>query len=127
MSRAGLILLMASLSGCNVLDALVPQECVDMIHPGIEVEVRDANNGAPAARGAIGFVASGTNVYPLEGVPLAVGTSLVMTSFNGPGTYSVVVQKEGYQDWDTSNIRVRADGPCAVETVRLQAELLRVQ
>ncbi len=41
-----------------------------------------------------------------------------------PGTYTVVILKDGYQTWKKEDVRVRAD-ECHVRTVSLTAELIR--
>jgi hypothetical protein len=122
MSRAGLILLAASLSGCNVLDALVPQECVEMIYPGIEVEVRDARTGAPAAFNASGTARDKEDTYPLDVGSRDAETALQMIAFTPAGVYDLVIKKPGYQDWIATNVRVR-QGECTVETEHLEARL----
>lgn len=111
------------LGSCNVLGTA----CPDAERPGIELEIRDARTGAPAAAGATAVAHDDDKTYPFEADrPLGDSTALVLSAFTEPGVYDVVIQKAGYRDWTASNVRVRKDGECYVRTVHLQAQLQRV-
>jgi hypothetical protein len=123
MIRPGIaVLITLSLSGCNVLDALVPRECGEMIDPGFEIEVRDARTGAPAAFDASGTARGEEDTYPIETGSRDAETALLMTGFTPAGVYDVIVTKPGYQAWIATDVRVR-QGECTVETTQLEARL----
>ena len=107
-----------------------PVGCGAGVYPAVHVFVRDAMTGAPAAEGAAGTIRDGEYVealrvhatdYPqgpdMPGRPLSLAAGI-----GRPGTYTVSIEKDGYQPWEVSGIRAR-NGPCGVETVVLTAHL----
>lgn len=102
--------------------------CTDILVAGLEVEVRDAVTGEPAAFGARGEIRDGSYVEMLqvEGFgTIDTATALMLVgAWERPGVYSVVVRKEGYRDWTVSGIVVEADA-CHVLRVVVQAALER--
>jgi hypothetical protein len=100
--------------------------CHTGIFPAINVEVRDALTGEPAASGAVGTLRDGTFSETLremgwtaEGQVLSLGGAE-----ERPGRYTVRIEKEGYEAWERTNVHARGN-TCGVVTVRLQAELVR--
>jgi hypothetical protein len=97
--------------------------CPAIARPAIEVDVRDADTGAPAANGASGEVREGTFVEALEVLPSTSGDALTMVgAWERPGEYTVLVQKPGHRQWTADDVRVTR-GLCNVETVKLIANL----
>lgn len=104
--------------------------CLAVVLPAIEVEVRDAATGRPAAGGARGAVQDGGYVDSLRvvgwtGPGIHDSTAHRMAAaYERAGTYAVQIQKPGYETWQASGVRVRRV-TCGVETRRLQAELVQ--
>lgn len=115
------VLLPATLSGCDILD---PGVCTTDVQPAIVVEVRDAATQAPAASGATGVARDGSFADPLRAYDLGENALKLRGADERPGTYTVTVDKPGYQQWKQENVRVR-DGRCHPQTVTLQASLVR--
>jgi hypothetical protein len=105
-------------------DGLEPA-CLPVVRPGIEVEVRDALTEEFRADSARGVAQDRAYVDSLvivrhswpQNVPSALGGA-----WDRPGTYSVRIERNGYQRWDTSGVRVQAD-QCGASTVQLVARL----
>jgi hypothetical protein len=114
--------LMLASGACR--DGLEPA-CLPVAHPGIEVEVRDMLTEefrADSARGMVqdGAYADSLVIVRLDGpqsMPSALGAA-----WDRPGIYSVRIERNGYQQWDTSGVRVQAD-QCGASTVQLVARL----
>ncbi len=96
--------------------------CPAVLMPGIVVEVKDSQSGAPLAQGARGAIHDGAFVDSLK--PYEAGLSL-QAAFERPGTYAVEVQRTGYKTWTASDVRVTSQ-QCGVKTVRLLAALVAV-
>lgn len=114
--------LMLSTAACG--DSSGPV-CLPVERLAVEVEVRDAQTGALRADSARGVAQDGTFTDSLlivryEGadiVPAALGGA-----YGRPGTYTLRIERPGYQLWDTAGVRVLAD-ECGPITVRLLARL----
>lgn len=115
------VLLPAALSGCEIFD---PGVCTTDVQPAILVQVRDAATQAPAASGATGVLRDGSFSDIMQADPGENALEL-RGAEERPGTYTVTVDKPGYQQWTQDGVRVR-DGGCHVQTVTLQANLVRV-
>jgi hypothetical protein len=115
------VLLPSILSGCDITD---PGVCTTDVQPAIIVQVRDAATQAPIASGATGAVRDGSFTASLR--PLDVGENALELAGaeERPGTYTVTVDKPGYQQWEQERVRVR-DARCHVRTVTLQANLVQ--
>ena len=106
-------------------DSLEPA-CPPVVRPAVEVEVRDSQTGVFRADSARGVVRDGAYADSLvvvrnhgaQSVPAALGVA-----FDRPGSYSVRIERGGYQLWDTVGIHVLADR-CGAVTVHLVAHLL---
>jgi len=104
--------------------------CTGSYEPALDVFVLDARTNAPAAEGAIVTVRDGNYTETLRTYrfyrPEPPDTVEVALSFAGaferPGTYTVRVEKAGYEPWEIRNVRVRED-ECHVITRRLEANL----
>jgi hypothetical protein len=114
--------LMLSTAACG--DSSGPV-CLPVERLAVEVEVRDAQTGALRADSARGVAQDGTFTDSLlivryEGadiVPAALGGA-----YGRPGTYTLRIERPGYQLWDTAGVRVIAD-ECGPITVHLLARL----
>jgi len=100
--------------------------CTFEARAGINLQVRDATTGAPAACGATGEIREGDLVELVTLSETRCATFPDSLSFAGAweraGTYTVVVKKPGYQDWVKEEVVVM-EGACHVQTVTLQANL----
>jgi len=122
----GLILGSAALVGCSPANIVCPQ----IAAPAILLEVREDGTGAPAANGARGVVEDGGYVDSLRVVgwsgPPAPETELYMAAaFDRPGTYSVRLEKAGYQTWIRTNIVVGTDD-CGTQQVQFATKLVPI-
>jgi hypothetical protein len=112
--------------------------CTESIEPAVEVEVRDAATGAPAACNALLIVREGAYVdsaaynnydrhFPADttrGCEREPDLLRLTAADERAGTYTVRVEKPGYAAWERAGVRARA-GECHVETVRLEVLLER--
>ena len=124
MKRPTLLVLIVSLltlTACS--DGMI---CTASVEPGVVVEIRDAVDDVPLAAGAAGWVREGTFNDSLRAYGVTEGGTLVSRAAadEREGTYAVEVSHPGYATWAQSGVRVKSDG-CHVETVRLQARLVR--
>jgi len=124
MTRIPLIVpaaLMLSTAACA--DGLEP--CLPIERLAVEVEVRDAQTEEFRADSARGVAQDGTYTDSLlivryhgaDIVPAALGGA-----YGRPGTYTLRVERAGYQPWDTVGVHVQADR-CGPITVQLVARL----
>jgi len=121
------VALATCLLGCESAEDFV---CGAAVLRGIEVEVRDADTGTPAAEDAQGVITDGLYTESLRLVGWGSGPTPSPLVLGGaderPGTYTVTITKPGYQPWIRTGVQV-IEGPCNVQTVRLQAQLERSQ
>lgn len=100
--------------------------CTGDIRPAIEVEIRDAESGAPLAAEARGVVRDGTFVDSLRPARSLSSdpASLLSRQAAGerPGVYNVEVQRTGYRTWTAGGVPVGRDA-CHVRTRTLRADL----
>lgn len=98
--------------------------CTTEARAGIQVDVRDATTGEPAADGAIAYAQEGAYVDTLRTFPSLPpqASSMMVGVYERPGVYTVVVRKSGYRQWVQSNVIVTKD-ECHVITVQLQVRL----
>ncbi|HEX6373976.1 MAG TPA: hypothetical protein VF006_33920 [Longimicrobium sp.] len=115
------VLLPAALSGCDLTD---PRVCTTEARPAIVVQVRDAATHAPAASGATGVVRDGSITAQLQLADPGENALELRGADERPGMYTVTIDKPGYQQWRQERVRAR-DGGCHVQTVTLQASLVR--
>jgi hypothetical protein len=105
--------------------------CAASVSPAIIVVIKDAETGAPAAEGAVGTIRDGTYAETLQVYvttsptpPETIGTPLSLSGGVGrPGTYTVRVEKPGYQAWERMGVRARPAQCGVVSTVNLVADL----
>jgi hypothetical protein len=114
--------LMLSAAACG--DGLEPV-CLPVERPAVEVEVRDVHTEEFRADSARGVAQDGTYTDSLlivryhgaEITPAALGGA-----YGRAGTYTVRIERVGYQPWDTVGVHVLADR-CGPLTVQLVARL----
>jgi hypothetical protein len=122
--RCAALVLMASVGGCRSATA-GGSACTTEVVPGIAVAVRDQATGAPAATGAVGTITSGTYSERMRLIGSDNGEPLVLGGADErEGTYTVRIEKTGYQPWEQSNVRVRQD-ICHVITAEILANLVK--
>ncbi len=123
----GLLLLAGS--GCS--DSTSPGLiCTGEWVPGITVEVVDGATGHPAACGSTVWIIEGdyaeiAESYCIEGVPESLQDPYARGAWERPGTYTVLVIREGFSPWSRTEIEVGSDR-CHVEQVALEAVLERL-
>lgn len=112
--------LLVAVAGCVVT-------CPTVASPSIDVEVREAGSGRPAASGALGLVFRGTVVVDTLRSYAENDTSAVtLTSWGiGTGRYRVTIERPGFEIWTRDNVDVlAARGDCGgVRTTHLRADL----
>lgn len=111
-----------------VLAEPIDRICTASIEPGIVVRVIDAATRHPIGDRAVGTVKDGTYVDSL--VPYgSSGMTGQLVSLRAaderPGTYTVYVERPGYQAWSLSGVEVER-GECHVRTVQVDAPLERL-
>ena len=127
MVRAVLCMLgCAVASGCNLADVSCPQ----IAAPAVLLQIREAGTGFPAADGARGIVQDGTYSDSLRVVawepPAAPDTKLYMAAaFDRPGTYSVTLEKQGYQTFQQAGVVVGTN-ECGTEQAQITVMLVPV-
>lgn len=92
--------------------------------PPIKVEIRDAEFRLPAAQGSTVTFRAGRQVAVAR--PAMDGQFEVVATSGGPGTYSVVVQKDDYEDWVRNGVRVPGNQCGVAKSVVLRAYLKRI-
>ena len=98
-------------------DLLGPRVCNTIALPAISLDVRDSVTDATITEGFRAIARDGTFADTALFPPPQL-------AHERAGTYTVTVEKEGYQTWSRTGIRVR-DGECHVRTVDLVARLKR--
>lgn len=127
MKRWGAVMMAAmALSACSDEGQLGPP-CSDEARAGIIVTVRDAQTGEALADSALGLAYEGTFVDTLRQIPRlpVFNLSELVGVYERPGIYTVVIRRQGYQEWMQTNVVVKRD-ECHVIPVALLALLERV-
>jgi hypothetical protein len=100
--------------------------CTLSVEPAVEVEVRDAVTGEYLAATPRGIAFENTYQDSLQVWGMTADVPQRVTSLAGaserPGIYSVHLEADGYQPWDTAGVRV-TDGDCHVRIVRFIAAM----
>lgn len=106
--------------------ALSPVACTAQFVYGLQIEVREADGGAPAAQGAVATVTDGDYVEvaagPVSGFPEAL---VIGAAGERAGTYDIEVARDGFETWDTTGVVVEED-ICHVITERVPVLLTRL-
>ena len=92
--------------------------------PAVLVDVRDSGTNVPAAFGALGVVRDHDFIDSLRPfLDDSSGSALVLAAAAGrPGTYTVSVERRGFQVWTAEDVVVDAES-CPVTSVTLYASL----
>jgi len=119
-TKASLILLVLGAAACSPS----APNCDLQALPGIVITLTEAPSGGPpvSSRAEITVSAAGGYVesVTVEGTQVPGPHTLAEER---AGVYDVLIQAEGYQEWNASSVRVR-QGVCHVETVELAAALV---
>jgi hypothetical protein len=99
-----------------------PIVCDASARAGITVTIKDAETLVPLAANARGVVRDGAYVDSL----VLVAPDTRAAAFERAGTYSVEVRLTGYQNFNTSGVRVTA-GTCHVNAVVVPALLVKLR
>ena len=111
--RTGLVTAgIAVLAGCDVFG---PRLCNESRRIGITVTVRDSITGAPLTEGVRVIARDGIFADTADADAFSLAEER-------PGSYTVTVEKEGYQPWSRDDIRV-IRGECHGQRVELVALL----
>ena len=104
-----------------------PGACLANVEPGVEVEVRDAVSDDFLSVVPLGVVREGTyqdslriQATTLDDPPRVV---TLAAADERSGRYTVHINAEGYQAWDTAGVNV-AQGDCHVQTAQFTARLI---
>ena len=105
--------------------------CTGDAIPGILIRVRDGNTLAPAAHGVRGVVQDGEYSDSLRvtrwiGSVDSANAIGVSAARERVGRYTVHMERDGYQSWDTAGILVTR-GMCHVVTAELNVNLQPLQ
>lgn len=98
--------------------------CPASAEPAIIVEVRNAATGVPEARGVDGTLREESYTDSLRVVEeTEAGTpSALAGGFERGGTYTIRLQKDGFETWTRDGVHVE-EGECGPDTRRIRAEL----
>lgn len=120
------VLLSLSLLGPACQRLFNPVECTTEYVYGLNVQVQDSLTGAWIAAGATLIAREGTFVDSVTAPANRPHEDKFPLQAAGerPGTYDLLVRREGYRPWSRSGVRVRG-GKCHVERVNLIARLQR--
>jgi hypothetical protein len=117
--RLGVLLLVANVAACNGISA--PWLCTDELRPALSVDIRDAASGEFVGAGARAIAVDGSYADTAFAEMTAFPYHL---AFERAGSYTVTVERSGYQTWTRSAIVV-SEGRCHVQTVVVIARLQR--
>ena len=108
------------LGGCNIVGV----DCDTGILPAITVAVIDASTGLPAADGASGYVQDGAFRDSLRVIrwDSANRATHLGAAEERAGTYTIVIERPGYEPWSVTQVRARDRG-CHAVAPEQRAEL----
>jgi len=100
--------------------------CTANVVPAIVVAVYDAQSGTPVADSASGTVVDGAYSDSLRAYEWDPSMVLIAraAAYERAGSYSLSIQRSGYQPWSASGIHVDRN-ECHVNTVVLRANMSR--
>jgi hypothetical protein len=102
-----------------------PTACTLEARPGIAVHVRDASTSEWAASGARLITTSSAGIADTTSLPAGradLDSLALSDAYEQAGTFSVKVEKDGYEPWVRTDVRVTKD-ECHVRTATLTAAL----
>ena len=109
----------AMVAGCRLFTGT---DCSLDARAGITVDVRDSVSNAPITGESRIIARDGTFADTAEFTEIFPGPHALVRE--RPGSYTVTVEREGYQLWSRTGVRVTR-GECHVRTVELTARLRR--
>jgi hypothetical protein len=112
----------AALIGCSGTGVEPIGTCTDEARAGISVSTLDAKSGQPVS--VVGTVIVREGQYSETAAASAQPVLTYYAAYERPGTYTVTVNVQGYQQWQLSGVRVTRHA-CHVGTVPLAAQLTR--
>lgn len=117
--RSGWLILpaLAGLAGCGDDPAAVT--CPDILRPSLRVEVVDSATGARRTNNARGWWISGDRAGTLDRDAFQAAALL---AYGPSGSYSLIIQANGYQSWGRDDLRVEGD-ECGPRTLEVRAAL----
>ena len=104
------------LSACGALDPVV---CTLEARFGVSVQVVDAASGTALAEGSTMTLRDGDYV---ETTSESFDGRTMVGAIERAGTYTIIVAREGYHSWVSTDVEVTED-ECHVDPVSLLAEL----
>ncbi len=109
---------------CNDFGPTGGRVCSTEARVGIQITVRDARTGLPAANNVIAIAQDNSFIDTLRTFPFGNPDSALTLHgvYERAGTYAVILKKSGYRDWIRTNVAVNRD-ECHVITVQLDARL----
>jgi hypothetical protein len=94
----------------------------------IEVAVLDAETGQSVADSAVGVIMDGSFVdsLVLEGPSWTFDVPAVLAYSGGRiGRYTVIIMRDGYTEWQATDVAITPEDCCPRSFVRLEARLAR--
>lgn len=111
-------------AGCKDSGSPSGVMCTTEARVGLQISVRDAVTGLPAANNVIAIARDNSFVDTLRAFPFGNPDSALTLYglYERPGVYAVILKKSGYQDWIRTDVVLNKD-QCHVITVQLEARL----
>jgi len=98
-------------------------DCTTAGRPALVIRVTDAETGDPPEGESKITITDGTWTEVHEGLPDPI-LGQYAAAFERPGTYSVLIETPGYQNWNREGVIVRRTGSCDhLATVSLTAAI----
>lgn len=114
---------LSGLAGCRAATSV----CVEQPTAAIVAEIRDSLTSRPAAFRASLIIRQGVYVDSITDESSLADSANALTLVAGrdrPGTYDVVVRRQGYATWTQEGVVARAVGACGgVEAVHVRVNL----
>ena len=110
--KVSLVAMAALLGACRGITEPPRVFCPDILRMSLSVSVFDAATGTPAATDATVIVHSSAfqdSVVLTQEVAPPLAPYMVFEDRAKAGTYSVIVRKSGYRDWQQNGVVIRAD------------------
>lgn len=122
------LLLASTIMGCGKDEDENGTVCLQVISPGIAVYVFDKETNSPISCNSSVVIGDGSYTETITEVSLQDGDGNCVDegplegAFERAGSYTVIVSKEGYQDFIATDVNVIED-VCGVITLSIEAHL----